>query len=109
MKTLKEIDEEFLQKKGYSIICPAAIKLIKEEASKDITEFWRGHLPKELWGLTKEHKEGIEAYIKWKFNITEEELKKDKKKTNDLEEWIKKNKLNNTDQKKLETKDGNNK
>ena len=52
----------------------ADIAELKAEAIKDIKEFWRGHLPKELWGLTKENKEGIQAYIKWKMNLTEEDL-----------------------------------
>jgi hypothetical protein len=51
------------------------IEELKAEAIKDIKEFWRGHLPKELWGLTKENKEGIQAYIKWKMNLTEEDIK----------------------------------
>ena len=32
MKTLEEINEDFLQNKGHDVLCPTAIKLLRQEA-----------------------------------------------------------------------------
>ena len=61
LKTLKEIDEEFLQDKGYSILCPTAIRLIKQEAIK-----WKRSTPRDNLE--------VKQFIKHFFNLNEGDL-----------------------------------
>lgn len=64
LKTLKEINEEFLQSKGYEILCPVAFKLLKQEAIKWIKYARRCHHPLDM-----------PETFKTFFNIFEDDLK----------------------------------
>ncbi len=67
LKTLKDIDwygdSKMLQ------------EILKQEAVKEIkSNFPTEQMPKELRGLTQDQKNAIKDYIKWKNNLTEEDL-----------------------------------
>lgn len=82
IKTLKDINEDFLQKKGYDILCPTAFKLLKQEAIKDIKEIEKNYIKENTNNSIYERgliARGKIDYIKWKNNITEEDLKGGKK------------------------------
>lgn len=64
IKTLKEIDEAFLQKKGYNILCPEAFKLIRKEVIK-----WYNHL--EMTG-----EDDVFDFLETFFDINKEDYKK---------------------------------
>ena len=87
LRTLKEINEDFLQNKGYNILCPEAFRLLIKEAVKHIKEI-RKELPditdldsgihKGHWTfddiLLEKGKSKID-WIKHFFSITGEDLK----------------------------------
>jgi len=77
LKTLKQIE-----KKDWSInegdlgLVRAVFFDIKAEAIKEVKlDFPTEQMPDELRGLTQDQKNAIKDYIKWKNNISEEELK----------------------------------
>ena len=76
MKTLKDIEEE-LDKCTKVVFHFEAFRELKEEAIKDIKEFEKQKTSEWtfLFNPTKEEIDAIIQYIKWKNNLTEEDLK----------------------------------
>lgn len=82
LKTIKDLNEDFLQKKGYEIFPPAAMKILKKEAIKEMKEIEKNYIKENTNNSIYERgliARGKIDYIKWKNNITEEDLNEWKK------------------------------
>ena len=78
LKTLKEIKEEFIDEHNSYIVDELrqeAIKEIKEIKMNHLTKIVNYSTKKALTNITALEASGAIAYIKWKFNITDEDLK----------------------------------
>lgn len=75
LKTLEEIDKDFLEQKGYSILCKPTRDLIKKElAIKWIKELEIGtHIL--FTNLTKRSCDDCASLLKHIFSVTKEDLK----------------------------------
>ena len=88
LKTIKDLNEDFLQKKGYEIFSPAAMKILKKEAIKWVKELSKskGHIEFGRHSFSWDDSDKINWYTlayrdvaKWTImhlnNITEEDLR----------------------------------
>ncbi len=66
-KTLEKIDEDFLQNRGHHVLCPTAIKLLKQEAINRIKHCHDG--------CTKNFRCRACERDRWFNNLKEEDLK----------------------------------
>ena len=81
LKILKEINEDFLQDKGYEILCPEAFRLLRKEAIKWIKASkglpaWIKLVNYDNMKEANIAHEAIENWIKYFFSIDSKELEK---------------------------------
>ncbi len=81
MANLKDLNEDFLQSKGYKIFCPVGIKILRNEAIKQAKKTIQ---ERDKYGNPEVNttawcgKEAMKVQLHWIkqfFNITEEDLK----------------------------------